>query len=137
MANAEDFRQEAISKLIKRYRPMVGFFASLEQVRNFAIRAAINLAKDWRRHEGRICSFPGKEGFEIEAKSDFSLEEREQLAQLLNRLSEEERYLFQLRFEEERTLEEVASILSCSVTTCWKREKNIKTRLSEWLTQRL
>jgi RNA polymerase sigma factor (sigma-70 family) len=131
---AEDTLQEAYTRAWQ-HRDEI---ESEEHLANWLRCVVVNLLREhYRRKKNHTPALENPDAVVDERPHLLEEEDREHLKHYLDRLSANERLLIELRYFEERTLEEIHALHPewGSVTTIWKRVAEVCHKLREWMSQ--
>ena len=140
--NSEDAVELAQETFVRAYQNL-GKFEERSSFSTWLYRIAVNMAIDWRRHEGRHVTLRGEEA-ETELNRIPSVvgdsfkevargETAQKIRDALNELTEEQRTVILLREVEGLSYDEIAETLHCPRGTVMSRLFYARTRLRELL----
>ncbi len=124
-ADAEDILQEVSVALVTKNAPL----EDEAYLKRWLIRVTVNRCHDWYRHHKRMKTEP------LEDHLDVPVEEKQEIYEELQQLSENYRNVLYLYYYENCSIPEIARILGKSVNTISSQLRRARHRLKLLLTE--
>jgi RNA polymerase sigma-70 factor (sigma-E family) len=135
-ATAEDLTQTALERVYRRRRALFGSDTAQGAVEPYVRKILVNAAIDWRRGLRRRPEEPLDEALRVEqpdrsARLDDRIAEQDQLRRGLASLPPRQRAVLVLKYWQDLTDAEIASVLNCGVGTVKSQASRGLQRLRE------